>query len=410
MNKIVRPLTAAATAIALCVPVAALAQTTLRFALPTSGSGDALAALAETYAASRADVAIQVQRFPAGPGYGQGILTQLQSGAGADLMFTNGGYGSLESLLPLGRNGQLADLSGAPWEAVIPEAARDAFYLEGALYGLPLSMVWVGGVYNPAVLEQLGITYPHTEEELFAACATARAGGLSFSTALGMSPFYFIETVAVSTVYVDTPDWNERREAGEVSFSDTPGWAEAINMFVRLAAAGCYPEGFEATTIQELFALLAGGRAASGLGPITLAGAVMRMNPDITLRMAPWADGDESVAVGFFNDAVSVNAASANIDAAKDFVAWLADPEQQRTYGRLSGGTSLVDLAEGVFSPMVEDLGALYASGRFLPIPHVTWQRPQVLEALNRGASAVVTGQMTIEQALAGIDAAWDNN
>lgn len=410
MLKFSAPLSAAATAIALFLPTAALCETTLRLALPTSGSGDALAALAETYSAAQADVSIQVQRFPAGPGYGQGILTQLQSGAGPDIFFTNGGYGALESLLPLGKNGQLADLSGAAWEPNIPPAAREAYYVGDALYGLPLSMVWVGGVYNPAVLDQLGIEYPQTEEALLAACATAKAQGLSFSTALGSSPYYFIETVAVSTVYKDMPDWNARREAGEVTFAGTPGWAEAIGMFKRLAEADCYPEGFEATTIPELFALLAGGHAASGLGPITLAGAVMRMNPEITLRMAPWAAGEDSVAVGFFNDAVSVNAASANTDAAKAFVDWLAAPEQQQLYGQMSGGTSIHDLAQGNFSPMVEGLGSYYAEGRFLPIPHITWERPQVLEALNRGGSAVVTGQMTIEQALADMDAAWDNN
>ncbi|MGY6705631.1 ABC transporter substrate-binding protein [Roseinatronobacter sp.] len=404
------PLVAASTAVAVFLPGAAFSDTTLRFALPTSGSGDALAALAETYAAAQPDATIQVQRFPAGPGYGQGILTQLQSGAGPDMFFTNGGYGALESLLPLGRNGQLADLAGASWETLIPDAAHDAYYIGDALYGMPLSMVWVGGVYNPAVLEQLGIEYPHTEEALFDACATAKAQGLSFSTALGSSPYYFIETVAVTTGYKDTPDWNARREAGEVTFAGTPGWAEAIEMFARLDEADCYPEGFEATTISELFALLAGGRAASGLGPITLAGAVTRMNPDITLRMAPRAAGEDSVAVGFFNDAVSINAASGNIDAAKAFFQWLSEPEQQQLYGEMSGGTSLYDLAEGNFSPMVEGLGTYYAEGRFLPIPHVTWQRPQVLEALNRGGSAVVTGQMTIEQALADMDAAWDKN
>ncbi|MCU0905856.1 MAG: ABC transporter substrate-binding protein [Rhodobacteraceae bacterium] len=404
-----RPLIAAATTIALFLPGAALAQTELRFALPTSGSGDALNALVETYAAANPDVRITVQRFPAGPGYGQGILTQLQSGAGADLMFVNGGFGALEALMPLAKNGQLVDLSGSAWAADIPEGARAAYMIGDAVYGLPLSLIAVGAVYNPAVLARLGIEYPRSLDDLMAACALAPEQGINFSSSLGTSPFYMILANAVGTVYADQPDWNARRAAGEVTFANTPGWAEAFAIYRQMSEANCFQPGYQAATIPDVFAAMAGEQVVSGVGPSTLAGAVMRMNPTVTLQMAPWPAGDKLTAIGFFNDAVAVNAASGNVDAARALVDWLAQPEQLRAYASSAGGIATVDIGSGNYAPLVAGLASYFDAGEFVTLPHVEWERREVLEALNRGAGALSTGQMTIEQVLAGLDAAWGN-
>lgn len=387
----------------------ALAQdVTLRLVAPASAVGDALEQLAQTYAAETGGVTFTVQKFPSGDSYGQAVVTQIQSGAAPDLIYTNAGYGRLESLMPLAQAGHLADLSAGAWVADFPESARDVYYDGEALYGLPLSLTSVGLIHNTAMMDRLGIAYPETEEDFFAACATAAGQGVSFSSASGAFPYYIVETIAAAKVYAETPDWNARRRAGEVSFATTPGWAETFATFARMAEEGCFQRGFEAASVPDLFAAMAGEQGATNVGPVTLAGAVLRMNPTLSLAVGPWPSGENTVALGFYNDALSVAAGSPNLDAALGFIDWLAEPEQQRAFTAIAGGTARADVAEGTFPAMIERLAPYYSAGEIVGLPHTGWTRLEVLDTLSRGATQIVTGQATIDEVLAALDAAWD--
>lgn len=383
-------------------------ETTLRLIVPVSGSGDALSKLAQQYGEATDGVTVNIQSFPAGDHYGQALVTQLQSGAGVDLMYTNAGYGALEAMLPLGEAGRLADMSAASWAAEVPSSAKPDYMLGDALYGLPLSLTSVGMVYNGALLNELGITYPTTEDEFFAACATAAEQGKSFSSAAGPSPFYIIETLAASKVYAANPDWNEQRRNGAVSFADTPGWVDTFETYARMASEGCFQRGFEAAGIPDLFGAMAGGLVVSGIGPATLAGAVMGMNPEVTLTVGPWPAAENTVALGYYNDAISINAASANLDAAKAFVDWLAQPEQLETYASTAGGVAPSSAAAGNFPPLVAGLAPYYSAGQIVGMPHTGWPNAEVRDAINRGAAQLVTGQASVAEVLGAMDAAWD--
>lgn len=381
---------------------------TLRLVAPASAVGDALEQLAQDYAAQTEGVTFTIQKFPSGDNYGQAVITQIQSGAAPDLIYTNAGYGSLESLMPLGEAGHLADLSAGDWTGDFPESARDVYYDDDVLYGLPLSLMSVGLIHNTEMmLDRLGIAYPETEEEFFAACAAAAEQGVSFSAASGAFPYYIVETIAASKVYTETPDWNAKRRAGEVTFADTPGWTETFETFARMAEEGCFQRGFEAASVPDLFAVMAGEQGASNVGPVTLAGAVLRMNPALSLELGPWPSGDETVALGFYNDALSVAATSEHLDAALAFVDWLAEPEQQRTFTGVAGGTAPADVVEGTFPPMVERLAPYYSSGEIVGLPHTGWTKLEVRDTLNRGATQIVTGQATIDEVLEALDTAW---
>ncbi|WP_238368206.1 ABC transporter substrate-binding protein [Mesobacterium pallidum] len=382
-------------------------EASLRLVAPASAVGDALQQLADAYAAAHDGVRFTVQKFPSGDNYGQAVITQIQSGSAPDLIYTNAGYGSLESLMPLGQAGHLADLSGGAWVANFPDSAHDVYYDGDNLYGLPLSLTSVGLIHNTAMLEKLGIAYPETEEDFFAACAAAAEQGASFSAASGAFPYYIVETIAASKVYTETPDWNAKRRDGEVTFAETPGWTATFETFKRMADEGCFQRGFEAASVPDLFAAMAGELAASNVGPVTLGGAVLRMNPSLSLEIGPWPAGDQTVALGFYNDALSVAATSQHLDVALDFVGWLAEPEQQRAFNGITGGVSPVDVTEGTYPAMIARLAPYYSAGEIVGLPHTGWTKLEVRDALNRGATQIVTGQATIPDVLAAMDAAW---
>lgn len=385
------------------------AQTTIRILAPASGSGNAFAELATAYSAANPGVTVQVERVPSGDPYAQALLTQLQAGSGADLIFTNGGWGAPESLMPMAEAGRLHDLSGRAFAAQYTDQIVPDFWHDGGLYGLPLSMLNVGLVYNVDLMASLGAEPPRTFEQLLALCPVARAAGLSALGLAGASPFYFLETVAVSTLYGAEPDWNDRRAAGEVTFAGSEGWVEALNRVQQLAAADCLQPGVEAATPPMMFAEIAGGNALMSVSPTTMMGAVSGMNPNIRLTMVPFPGTTEAdtVAIGFFNDALSVNASSANLEATLAFLDWLALPEQQQFYASVAGGVTPSDALAGNFTGRLEGMAPYFAAGRTASIPHHTWLNPRVRATLNSSGNGLFAGIKTPEQVLADLDSAW---
>ncbi|AEQ51287.1 ABC transporter substrate-binding protein [Pelagibacterium halotolerans] len=383
----------------------------LRLLVPAGGTGDGLIELAEQYNDAQPDVRITAQRFPSGDPYSQAVVTQLQSGSGPDLIFTNGGWGALESILDLGSAGRLLDLSDTAIADVVPEAAQDTYWLDGELYGLPLSLLHVGMVYNANLLEEHDIELPADEAGFLEFCAETLDLGFSAASVSGPGPLYMIAAIANTRVYTDNPEWNAQREAGEVTFGESQGWRETFEYYQDMAEAGCFQPGFEAAGIPQLFAAMAGAQVLTGVGPATLMGAVMGMNPEIDLRMTTWVGGGENgrVAIADYNDSLSINAATEHEDAAVAFVEWVAEPAQQAVFAEVAGGTplSVADTLE--FGDRYADLVPYHEAGRVTGLPHTAWRNVEVRDAINAGANGLVTGQFTVDEVLAMLDEAWDD-
>ncbi|MFB9950685.1 ABC transporter substrate-binding protein [Rhizobium puerariae] len=386
----------------------AAAKDTIRVLAPASGSGTAFQALGEAYGKVNPDIQVVVQQFPSGDAYAQALLTQLQAGAGADLIFTNGGWGAPESLQPLAKAQRLGDLAKASFAKDFSDKVVPEFWADGKLYGLPLALLNVGLIYNAKELSALGAAAPQTFDDLIALCDLAQKKGKSALTISGASPFYFLETVAVSTVYNKDPQWNEKRTEGKVNFAESAGWKDAFDRIKKMIDAKCFVPGIAATTSPQAFAQLASGQALMAVGPTTFMGAVVAMNPTLDLRMRPFPakSADETVAIGFYNDALSLNAQSKNAAASTAFLEWLSKPEQQATYAKIAGGTTPSDAAAHKFEGALAEMTPYFAADRDRQIPHHTWQQPQLRAALIASGNALFAGQKTGEQVLKDLDLA----
>jgi raffinose/stachyose/melibiose transport system substrate-binding protein len=388
----------------------ALAQDgTVRVVAASSGSGNALVELAKAYVASHPGSNVEVQQIPVGESYTQAILGQLQGGAGPDIIFTNAGYGAPESLVPLGASGALLDLSSESWAAGIPADARADFGAQQAIWGLPLALLSVAIIYNADVVADLGVALPATYPELLKLCATAKAVGKSAFGVPGSNPYFFIQAIAAQTVYADDPAWNQKRQAGEVTFEGTEGWHVALDRYQEMAKQGCFFPGFEVAGVSQLFAAIAGGDVLMAIGPTTLMGGVKAMNPAINLKMAPFPGetADTNQVIAFYNDAVGVNVNAAEPEAAKAFIAWLAEPEQLAEYSNIAGGVPPGDVALLKFPEALRDLVPSFEAGRTISAPHFGWPSAEVRAELVRGASGLVTGQTSTADVLRAMDAAW---
>ena len=386
----------------------AAAKDTIRVLAPASGSGTAFQALGEAYGKVNPDVQVVVQQFPSGDAYAQALLTQLQAGAGADLIFTNGGWGAPESLQPLAKAQRLGDLAKASFAKDFSDKVVPEFWADGKLYGLPLALLNVGLIYNAKELSAIGASAPQTFDDLVALCGLAQQKGKSALTISGASPFYFLETVAVSAVYNKDPQWNGKRTEGKVNFAESAGWKDAFERVKKMIDSKCFVPGIAATTSPQAFAQLASGQALMAVGPTTFMGAVVAMNPTLDLRMRPFPakSADDTVAIGFYNDALSLNSQSKNSAASIAFLEWLSKPEQQATYAKIAGGTTPSDAAAHKFGGALSEMAPYFAADRDRQIPHHTWQQPQLRAALIASGNAFFAGQKTGEQVLKDLDLA----
>jgi raffinose/stachyose/melibiose transport system substrate-binding protein len=392
----------------------ALSQTQLLMIAPTSGNGIGLEAAAKDFNASQSDIVVQVDKVPASVGYAQAVMPMLQGGADIDLLFVNTGVGNVESVQNLGSNGYLADLTGTDYAKAWPlsDANYRPLYSDGKMYAVPLALIGAGLIYNNGALEANGLKAPGTFDELLALCdAVAKIPGKRAIGVTGASPQYFMAIVAASTVYLDTPDWDQKKTAGETSFADSAGWRLMTERVQSMLDRKCFPDGVQAYGVPDLAAQIAAENVFLSAGPTSMMGGAKGLNPALDLRMRPFPEAtvEATKAIAMVNDSLAVPERSTKKEAAFTFLSWLSQPEQMAKYQKLAGGIPPAMIAVGEFPTDLADFAPFFAAGRVGQVPFNAWPKPQVSETLSQMGAAYMAGSATADQLLTALDEAWDN-
>jgi raffinose/stachyose/melibiose transport system substrate-binding protein len=358
-------------------------------------------------------VPVEVIPYP-GDAYNTQVTTQLQAGNAADMMILNPGTGQAISVVTLADAGLLAPLAGDS-ASLIPEGTEALYGSDGKIYGQPTALAPVGLIWNSAGGAEVGIDeYPSTYEELLAACTTARDGGKSFMVLAGAMPpntGLFTQLISATRVYQGTPDWNEQRAAGDVTFSDSDGWKETLQDVIDMKDGGCYQDGVEGGTFDSITAGVGGGTSLTAAVPGSAAASIgTATGLDITVQAFPPADGQEPYTLASANYAWSVNAKAdeAKQKSIQDFLDWVGSPEESKAFADLSGLVPITGVTGDDLLPSYAPIADLLENGDFTPLPLETWPNPAVYDALGVGVQGLLTGQKTVDQVLADMDAAWD--
>ena len=355
---------------------------------------------------------IEVIPYPS-EGYNSQVTTQLQAGNAADMMVIAPGSGQLLSVVSLAESGMLEPLGGKTSD-VIPDGTESLYELDGKLYGQPTGLAPVGLVYNSKSAEESGVsTFPATYKELLASCSTVRDSGKSFIVLAGGIPFntgLMAQLVSATRVYDENPDWNEQRAAGKVSFADSTGWKETLNDIIELKDSGCFQDGVEGGTFDNITAGLGGGTALAAAVPGSAATSIGEATGNaLTVQAFPPAEGQSDLLLASANYAWAINA-SATDDAkaaAQAFLDWVGQPEQAKAYADLAGMVPISGATEDNLLAPYKPVGALLESGAFVGLPNASWPNPAVYDTLGTGVQGLLTGQKTIDQVLTEMDAAW---
>lgn len=371
--------------------------------------------LAKEYMAANPGVTITTNPTP-NDKYGETIRTQLQAGNASDVVQTTPGSGDARGLIPLAEAGFLEPL-GDTATSLVPSGSEPLFEVDGKTYGQPLDFTIAAVVASMGTAGMNGITeWPTTMDDFYADCAALAGQGksmLALAGAAGPNAGLTAQGIAATRVYASDPEFNTERAAGETTFADSEGWADALQTIVDLKDAGCFQPGAEGGGFDAITNGLAQGTSVGSFIPSGSAVEIATAAPpeaDFKVQPFPAADGGEPYVLASSNYTISINAKSTKKDAATKFVDWLATPDAQQKYYEASGLLPIseyknLDLSDTIYSEVVTDI----SNGSYTTLPNNVWPNPAVYEALQVGVQGLLTGQTSIDQVLQNMDSAWGN-
>ena len=301
---------------------------------------------------------IKVNFAPTAPTeYNAALNAKLDAGSAGDLITCRPFDASLE----LYNKQHLADLTGLPGMENFSDVAKSAWTTDDgkATFCVPMASVIHGFIYNKDAFDKLGIAVPATEDEFFAALDKIKADGTYIPLAMGTKDQWEAATMGYQNIGPNYWKGEEGRLAlikGEQKLTD-PAWVEP---YATLAKWKPYlGDGFEAQTYPDSQNLFTLGRAA-----IYPAGSweITGFNTQAQFKMGafppPVKKAGDTCYISDHNDiAIGLNPKSANADAAKTFLSWVASPEFATIYANaLPGFFSLSSSPVTMQDPLAQEM------------------------------------------------------
>jgi raffinose/stachyose/melibiose transport system substrate-binding protein len=368
--------------------------------------------LVDAYVAENPNVEINTSYAQADQ-YQAASRTKLTSGTAADIMGIWPGNGNSMALLAIAPGGYLADLSAEPWAAQMPAGLDTVTKIDDKTYILVPSFATIGAMYNKQVFDELGIEQtPTTWTEFLTLCDTIKAGG-KVPMALGLQAAWVTQlipyAIVPSTVFAKDPQFDSKLAAGETTFAES-NWRTAFEMYVELNERGYFQEDPLATTHEGALDLVGTGEAAMYIQVSAILPDLEAIGGEGNFALFPFPGADVAADV-WIPAAASVgwgvNAEGDNQDAAKEFVRYLAQPENMTQYAELRFEIPAV-LAEGAeISPVLAPMMPFIEEGRSYPFMDQLWPNAEVQQAHLTGIQELFAGDATIDDILNAMDEAY---
>ncbi|MDE3722919.1 extracellular solute-binding protein [Nocardiopsis sp. N85] len=340
------------------------------------------------------------------------LRTQLSSGTAPDVFTVWPGNGNPAALELLAPSGYLADLGDAEFAGRIPEGDRPVTEYEDTTYIVPVTYSGIGVIYDKAALTGLGAEEPTTWSELIDLCGAAAEEDMSLLALGNQTPWVtqlITYALAGTTVYADTPDFDERMAAGETSFADS-GWKTAMEKYLEMEEEGCFNDNPLGTGYEASISNVVQGRSVGLVQVATTLSQVQSEAGDAELGMfaLPATDDPEQTLMpGSVSAAYGVNSEASDPQAAMTFVEFLGSAEGQDIYATEGGTlTALPDDAREI-DPALTTLTDYQSQGRTVPFMDQRWPNARVQQTHFNVIQQLFAGDITVEEALAEMDDAY---
>lgn len=251
-------------------------------------------------------------------------------------------------------------------------AAANAIYDSG-VYAMPVDNGYIGLYYNKDVLAANGLEVPKTVSDLKKSCEVLQANGVTpFASSLSDLSVPYMSLIALfsETVFGSNPDWITQRDAGQTTIQSDAGWKTAFDLHKEIVYSYSDPDTAYNQSYDDCAALLANGEVAFyGNGSWALSG-IRDVNPDanIGLMAFPISDNEQDAKLLCFPDtSLSICADSKNIDAAKDFLAYVASADAGKIWSENVKVSSTVNGVNVDYDPIAADINYYLTNNLFNP-------------------------------------------
>jgi ABC-type glycerol-3-phosphate transport system substrate-binding protein len=339
------------------------------------------------------------------------VITQIAGGAVPDLMtvFTS-------MLPPMINAGTLAPLDACIAEGGFGDRllkSVDFAKVDGATYGVPLTMSPWSAVVNRKLLTEAGIEeMPRTIEELYAAAVAVKekTGGYGYAFGNDMAAPLHVYINSMQWVLGFGSDWSQ--PDGTITAND-PRNIEAISWLKRFLDEGLAPIGLGIIQARDLF--LDGQVAIMFEGPWLMTqvqGEKPEMMADIDFEVVPTPTHAAITGGAFF----VIPAKAANPDQACDLLTTYLEEEAQRRWLedllQIPGTTaepSAEFLEENAWVGNMAEIAAQYPGGIGYAPPGYLIEAGEFRQMVVDSLSEIFSGRTSVEEGLNGLQTKLEN-
>ncbi|HSL46972.1 MAG TPA: extracellular solute-binding protein [Anaerolineales bacterium] len=366
-------------------------------------------ALIDAYTAQHPNVTITVELRPQGSEGDNIVKTRLATGEMTDLFFYNSGS-LLQALQPADT---LVDLTDEPFMDNVVDSFKSAVSQNGRVYGVPSETGMGGGIlYNKKVYEELGLSVPTTWEEFAANNEAIKAAGIApviqtYGDTWTSQLFVLADYYNVQQAH---PNFAEDYTNNEAKYATTPEAMAGFQYLQEGFEKGWWQQDYATAKYDQGLQLLASGEGVH-YPMLTFALSTIATNfpdqvKDIGFFAQPGTNASQNGATIWMPAATYIPQTSQNIEAAKDFLAFIASTEGVEALNAAvePGGPYMIkdaSLPDDVI-PAVNDIAAYIEAEKSAPA--LEFLSPVKGPTLEQLTVAVGTGQMTPEEAAAAYD------
>jgi raffinose/stachyose/melibiose transport system substrate-binding protein len=356
--------------------------------------------LIDAYTTLHPNVTIEVETHPGGTEGDNLVKTRLATGDMPDLFYYNSGS-LLQALNPADT---LVDLSGEPFIENMVEAYLPTVSDGDAVFGVPTEGSLGGGIlYNKKIYSDLGLQVPKTWEEFAANNEKIKAAGIApvgatfgdtWTSQLFVLADYYNVQAAV-------PDFAEQYTANQAHYADTPAATVGFEHLQEAFEKDWWQEDFGADKFENGQELLATGKIAHYPMLTFAVGTIAENFPeqvnDLGFFAQPGTDASKNGATIWMPAATYLPKTTENVDAAKQFLAFIASVEgtEAMTEGVAPSGPYMIKgatLPDDV-PPPIKDMQPYIDAG--LSAPALEFLSPVKGPALEQITVAVGSGLNT---------------
>lgn len=341
------------------------------------------------------------------------LKTKLNSGEGTDIFMGQSGKTDLKVQYDVEKNA--VDLTGEEWTQRHDPLSLDMVSLDGKVYGQEIWDTIASNyfviVYNKQIFADQGLSVPTSYAEFKDVCLKLKDAGIN--------PIY--QPIADGWHHVlwfpmIGPRFEElnagladQLNANEVKFADVPVMVDAITQLKELYDLGCFGDNALSDAYADMNAKLATGEYAMGLSTLTTAVAIEADYPDVpatNFGFFPIPLADNQLAPAHpAGPSKFIYSGSQHIDEAKQYLAFLADPENLQYL--LDNTPDFADLnfsgLKAKWTPEQQAFLDTYPAKSIVYQDAVNYVNPQWMD-IGKDLVAMFTGSMTPEQVLQSLD------